>query len=244
LPVEVPGNGSAAKLGRLSFHFLGLSIFTHEVIMARGVICQKCGVEAPSKYVEFYYNIGMLVMRRHRAVKGNLCKRCIHKTFWQFTLIDVTLGPWGMISLVVAPIFLVNNIVRYVSAIPLSATPSDAAPPRLTQEEAAKITKYRKELVDRLNQKEPLADVAESIARSAGVTPGQVVLYIRALSQPRPSQQPTGGFPVVPLPKPAPAPASIPLEQSPAAPQPTTAPPPAPPSRSASSDLIADIGLE
>ena len=30
------------------------------------MICQSCGVEAPTKYVAFYQNIGMLVMRTHR----------------------------------------------------------------------------------------------------------------------------------------------------------------------------------
>jgi hypothetical protein len=50
------------------------------------------GNEAPVKYVEFYQNIGMLIMRQHRSVKGNLCKRCIHGQFWKLTSVTVAIG--------------------------------------------------------------------------------------------------------------------------------------------------------
>jgi len=43
------------------------------------MICQACGVEAPTKQVEFRQNIGALIMRFHRTIKGQLCKSCVHK---------------------------------------------------------------------------------------------------------------------------------------------------------------------
>ena len=58
------------------------------------MICQCCGVEAPTKYVAFYQNIGALVMRFTNSMEGNLCKSCIHSTFWKFTLTNTTLGWW------------------------------------------------------------------------------------------------------------------------------------------------------
>jgi hypothetical protein len=46
-----------------------------------------------------------------------LCKTCVKKTFWDFTAKNLLLGPWGMISLIVTPIYLVTNTVNYVSAM-------------------------------------------------------------------------------------------------------------------------------
>ena len=46
-----------------------------------GPLCQACGVEAPTKYVEFHQNVGALVMRFHKSYKGHMCKSCIHKYF-------------------------------------------------------------------------------------------------------------------------------------------------------------------
>jgi hypothetical protein len=43
--------------------------------------CQSCGVEAPTKYVEFYQNIGALFMRFSKSIKGILCKNCINHCF-------------------------------------------------------------------------------------------------------------------------------------------------------------------
>lgn len=40
----------------------------------RLMICQSCGVEAPTKYVAFYQNIGALVMRFTRSAEGRMCK--------------------------------------------------------------------------------------------------------------------------------------------------------------------------
>ena len=54
--------------------------------------CQACRRQAPTRYVEFYQNIGMLVMRSMRAVKGHLCKRCVKRYFWQMTGLTLVTG--------------------------------------------------------------------------------------------------------------------------------------------------------
>jgi hypothetical protein len=146
------------------------------------MICQVCGVEAPTKRVEFYQNIGALVMRFSRSVKGNLCKSCIHKKFWRMTLIDLTLGWWGVISLICTPIYIVNNVVRYISCIGMPAVPPGAIPPVLDEQAVAAIQPKQDILVSRLNAGEPLEKVASDIAGLTGVTPGQVSLYVRALA--------------------------------------------------------------
>ena len=178
--------------------------------MSLGIICQSCGIEAPAKHVEFHQNIGMLVMRRRRWVKGKLCKQCVHKHFWRMTLTTLVLGPWGTISLIVAPCFIVNNLVRYVGALGMPPVPPNASVPTLTAEAMKKLQPHTATIVQRLNNREPLADVARDIAPKARVTPGQVVRFVVAMSQAN-AQRPTHGFPVQPA---APRPV-VPLESIP-----------------------------
>jgi hypothetical protein len=170
--------------------------------MSSGIICQACGIEAPTRQIKFHQNIGMLVMRRSRWINGKLCKRCIHANFWKMTATTLFLGPWGTISLVMAPAYILNNIVQYVGALGMSAVPADAKPPLLDQAAIARLKPHTKALTDRLKAKAPLTDVAPDIARLAGVTPGQVVKYVIFLSRPR-NQVATGGVarrPVADLP--------------------------------------------
>jgi hypothetical protein len=79
-------------------------------------LCEACLRAAPTKQIELYQNIGALVMRFHKTLKGNLCRQCIDKYFWEYTLYTLFLGWWGVISFIVTPIFLVNNVVRYLGS--------------------------------------------------------------------------------------------------------------------------------
>ncbi len=85
------------------------------------MICQSCGVEAPTKHVAFYQNIGALVMRFSGSIDGNLCKSCVHEHFWKMTATNVLLGWWGVISFVVTPFFILNNVLRYALCLPMPA---------------------------------------------------------------------------------------------------------------------------
>jgi hypothetical protein len=173
---------------------------------ARGIICQTCGVEAPVKYVEFRQNIGALVMRFSKEVKGNLCKSCIHSHFWSMTLINLSIGWFGYISLVLAPVFSIINIIQYLGALGLEKVPPGARAPVLTPDAIGKLNPFAQELINRLENNEDLADVARDVATRARVTPGQVVKFVfelaarlRAQGQVPSARQPqsTGGFPVV-----------------------------------------------
>lgn len=147
------------------------------------IVCQNCGVEAPTKYVEFYQNIGALIMRFSKSIKGNLCKNCINEYFWSYTGITAILGWWGIISFIVTPFILLNNIVRYLGTLGLQPPRVGAASPRLTESAVTKIQPYTREIVERVNAGEKLEQVAQSVALRAGVTTGQVMLYAVALAQ-------------------------------------------------------------
>lgn len=145
------------------------------------MICQHCGIEAPTKYVAFYQNVGMLVMRTQKSVRGQLCKSCIHKFFWRYTSMNLLVGWWGTISFFVAPCFIVNNLVRYVSCLTLPPAGPDAQPPELTIDAVNRLSAHKEQIFARLNRGETFPDVANDIAQKAGVTPGQVFLFAQAL---------------------------------------------------------------
>jgi hypothetical protein len=79
--------------------------------------CQLCGSVRQTSQVKFQRNIGMLVARQTRSIQANMCKSCVHKNYWDFTGKNLLFGPWGTISLIVTPIYLVTNTVSYVSAL-------------------------------------------------------------------------------------------------------------------------------
>ena len=81
--------------------------------------CQSCGIWAETKYVEFYQNVGAVVMRFHKSIKGDLCKRCINKHFWPFTITTLLVGWLGALSLFIAPFYILNNIFRYLGSLGL-----------------------------------------------------------------------------------------------------------------------------
>jgi hypothetical protein len=197
---------------------------------AEGIICQVCGIEAPARQVEFHQNIGALVARFHRKIGGRMCKSCVHKKYWKMTGITLGVGWLGMISIVIAPIFIIMNTVQYLGALGMAPVPPGARVPVLDEQTIRKIRAQHAQLVARLNQQEDLGTVARDIAARTGVTPGQVVKYVAAISAPQPAPARAQGFPVVPLPQPAVAgntqvkPPPLPLEAPPASAAPNVPP--------------------
>ena len=78
--------------------------------------CQTCGSMRQTTRVEYHRNIGMLVARQTKKLHADMCKTCVSKHYWDFTVKNLAFGPWGMISLIITPIYLVTNTVSYVSA--------------------------------------------------------------------------------------------------------------------------------
>jgi hypothetical protein len=109
------------------FRGVGRATKPSEVTMQR---CQSCGEMRMTKFVAFYRNVGMLFRRQTYTIMGNLCMTCVHKQFWKFESLDVVLGPWGMLSAIVAPIYFVQNIFSYVAALyKLSGAENPDSPP-------------------------------------------------------------------------------------------------------------------
>lgn len=145
------------------------------------MICQSCGIEAPTKYVVFDRCIGAALVHFHKSVKGEFCKSCVHRYFWSYTPVTLLFGWWSHLSWIINPFFLLNNFFRYATCLTMPAVPLQATEPQLTEKEIEKLRPYTEQLLERLNQKKLFKETAEDIAQLVGVTPGQVVCYVQAL---------------------------------------------------------------
>lgn len=147
------------------------------------MLCQVCGVEAATKSITFRQNIGMLVMRRSAYISGKLCKRCIHRHFWKMTGTTLVLGPWGTISLMLAPLFILNNVGQYITCVTMPGVPRGAGRATLTDDAFTRLEPHAAEIFDRLHAGEDFTQIADSISASADVTPGQVLLFTHEVAR-------------------------------------------------------------
>ena len=58
----------------------------------------------------------MFVTRQWSKIEGDLCRPCINRYFRSYTLTTLFLGWWGVISIVLTPFILLNNLLRYLGA--------------------------------------------------------------------------------------------------------------------------------
>ena len=141
--------------------------------------CQCCGLVAATKPVVFHQNIGMLVARTSKKLEASICRSCIHKRFWSMTLVTLGVGWLGTISIVLAPIFILNNVYYYVAAF-CTAWP---APPELTQDVLRRIAPHVDELMSRLHVGSPPDQVFADVAVAAGTTTDNVRLFVREVER-------------------------------------------------------------
>ncbi len=78
--------------------------------------CDSCGMPGPVANAEFRQHIGAFVMRFQKSVAGDLCEGCVSSYFWRFTAVTTLVGWCGVISIFMAPIFVVLNIVNFAKA--------------------------------------------------------------------------------------------------------------------------------
>lgn len=78
--------------------------------------CQVCGRHAPTKHVTFMQNVGAIVIRFPRTIRGYLCRSCIDRYFWKYTLITFFFGWWGVISFFYSLVSIPTNIVQFLSS--------------------------------------------------------------------------------------------------------------------------------
>jgi hypothetical protein len=108
-----------------------------------------------------------------------LCKSCVHKYFWHYTVLTALGGWWSILSIFLTPVILLLNVLQYVvCCITLKPVPPGAAPPRLTPEAVQRLRLFAQEIASDLQQRRAPAQIASRLAPVAGVTPAQVMLFI------------------------------------------------------------------
>jgi hypothetical protein len=73
--------------------------------------------------VQFFWLIGAVIVFHFRWTGGNLCTACIHKVFWEYTLITLGLGWWGWLSFLLTPLVLLHNVIRYAWCLGMPRAP-------------------------------------------------------------------------------------------------------------------------
>ena len=145
--------------------------------MKSRLICNNCGLEAPTRDTQFSHNVGMFVARQEFTTFGPLCKRCVHRCFRMHTAANLVFSWWGFVSFIAASTFLISNILRYLLCLNMPSVPGGAREPVLSQEEAARMGAFEEELVRRVEAGENPDAVAMEIGPKAELTPGQIVVY-------------------------------------------------------------------
>ncbi len=79
--------------------------------------CQNCGTPGPTKKVLFVQHIGAIILMFNKHIKGEMCRKCIDKYFWEYTLITLVCGWWGIASVFITPCVLIYNTGRYLCTL-------------------------------------------------------------------------------------------------------------------------------
>jgi hypothetical protein len=143
--------------------------------MKLGIVCQSCGLEAPTRHVVFHRNVGKLFTRAHRKLDANVCKRCLHEKFWTCTAVTVAVGWCGITSIVMAPCYVINNLIRYFGALPMPSVPPGARQPQINEEVFSRFLHRSEEVFQRVHAGENPDDIARDLGGQIGATPGQVL---------------------------------------------------------------------
>ena len=78
--------------------------------------CRTCHGSGPVADATFRQNIGALFMRFERRVQGPMCRSCLSRNFWSYTIITTLVGWLGVVSVIVAPIYVILNVTSFARA--------------------------------------------------------------------------------------------------------------------------------
>ena len=76
--------------------------------------CAACHSTGPTRLVLFRSNVSYFFRRRERQVCGYLCLPCMSRTFVRLEALTLVGTWWGVIGLLLGPIYLVSNLVENV----------------------------------------------------------------------------------------------------------------------------------
>ncbi len=148
------------------------------------MICQVCGVEAPTRSIFLFQHVGLILIGLTGRINGQLCRRCINRYALRFSLITLFFGWWGWHSLFLTPIFLIINLIQFIRSRSLAPAPPNAQAPTLDEVTLKRLDRYRDEVVGQLASGQERASLAHNLAFQTGATPGQIYLYSLLVAPP------------------------------------------------------------
>ncbi len=143
------------------------------VMRIRNGACESCGRHGPVEGVDYRQNTGMLFARSTRTLAGTLCRRCSTGAFLRMTGHTAVLGWWGMISCLVTPVFILNNLAYFLRSQTL---------PGLAAVHERALELQRDYALALLATKERDV-VVEVIARQTGAPPAEVSAWLAAVAR-------------------------------------------------------------
>jgi hypothetical protein len=98
--------------------------------------CQNCGEIRNTQHSVFKANASFFFTRRYREIDGHFCIGCTTKQFFGYEVATLCLTWFGIIGMVLGPVYLFHNIVEYVEALynffgkePFSCAPRQPSDP-------------------------------------------------------------------------------------------------------------------
>jgi hypothetical protein len=79
--------------------------------------CERCGRAGNTQLVLFKANVSFFIQRRYEEISGRFCFPCATKTFVGFEVATLFLTWWGIIGLIVGPLYLLHNVLEYMMAL-------------------------------------------------------------------------------------------------------------------------------
>jgi len=134
--------------------------------------------------VSFDQHIGAIYLRFHQKYEGFFCKSCTTKYFLKATLITLGVGWLGIISIFLAPCYIIGNIIHYIGVM------NDFKRGNRPRKDASasKLLQMNEVIQNRLAEGKPIAVIAREIAPKAGVSQVQasqhIISVMRALHPP------------------------------------------------------------
>jgi hypothetical protein len=84
--------------------------------------CETCKRARRTELVTFRANVSLFFTRKETTISGYLCWICATKYFVGYELTTLVGTWWGIIGMLVGPVFLLQNILEYVTAMFLFVT--------------------------------------------------------------------------------------------------------------------------
>ena len=145
--------------------------------------CESCGVEAPTAHVSFTKNIGMFVARHEETVAGAFCKTCARRYYKDYQLINFLGGWWGMISAIITPVYILQNLGSWRGIKNMPEVPPGARVPLLNEGLWKHLVQFQPFIEQLFAEGAPPRHVTQRLAAESGVTPATADMFLREINR-------------------------------------------------------------